>query len=219
MDVRKAIVRDGYDAVAAAYAAERPKRETSHPFEWRRERAWLERFYGALPAGARVLDLGCGNGAPILAELVARGFVATGVDFSAAQLARARALCPEATLIETDMTEARFERESFDSIVAYDSIWNLPRHEQPPLFRRLRDWLVDDALVLLTLGADDDICADAPGLHTELLGKPTFYDAWPVDISLQYLRASGFTITDYDCHPGPGNGHLLILARALSRGR
>ncbi|HEX4459302.1 MAG TPA: class I SAM-dependent methyltransferase, partial [Polyangia bacterium] len=178
------------------------------------ERTWLARFYDALPAGARVLDLGCGNGAPILAELVARGCVATGVDFSAAQLARARTLCPHATLVETDMTEAHFERESFDGIVAYDSVWNLPRHEQPPLFARMRDWLAVGAPLLLTLGADDAPAADSRGLPAELLGKPTFYDAWPIDMSLDHLRAGGFTIVDYDCHPGPNKGHLLILARA-----
>jgi hypothetical protein len=44
--------------------------------------------------------------------------------------------------------------------------------------------------------------------------KLTFYDAWPIDMSLDHLRAGGFTIVDYDCHPGPNKGHLLILARA-----
>lgn len=64
----------------------------------------------ALPAGARVLDLGCGPGAHAIA-LAARGFVVTGVDRSARLLGRARRSAEAAGLevewVQADMREFR----------------------------------------------------------------------------------------------------------------
>ena len=77
MDSRKALVRDAYDAVALAWGEKRREGPTSE-----RERKWVARFMDFLPIGARVLDLGCGVGVPILTELVTRGCRAVGVDFS-----------------------------------------------------------------------------------------------------------------------------------------
>lgn len=44
------------------------------------EGRWLDRFCALLPAGAGILDIGCGTGLPIGRELVRRGFNLTGVD-------------------------------------------------------------------------------------------------------------------------------------------
>ena len=57
-------------------------------------RAWL---LGRLPARARVLDLGCGDGA-FAAELVAAGAEVIGIDVASAALTRARERVPEADL-------------------------------------------------------------------------------------------------------------------------
>jgi len=54
------------------------------------------------PEAQSVLELGCGTGA-ILAGL-GSGFSLTGIDLSSEMLAYARRRCPEATLIEADMT-------------------------------------------------------------------------------------------------------------------
>src|SRR5262245_1126025 len=97
MDRRKQIVQDGYGAVATEYA--RARRVGP------RERKWIERVTAMLPAGARVLDLGCGNGEPHLVAMLDRGMRVTGVDFSSEQVARARARCPSAVILEDDLCE------------------------------------------------------------------------------------------------------------------
>jgi cyclopropane fatty-acyl-phospholipid synthase-like methyltransferase len=214
MDRRKALVRDGYDTIAEAYARERPKRRRDYPADCQREQAWLARFFDLLPGGGRILDLGCGNGEPILVELVTRGFRVTGVDFSHEQVIRARRRCPDATVLEQDMAEVDFERAFFDGVVSYDAIWHIPRQEHATLFARIRRWLVDGAPALLTLAAADTVTPEDRGSFTDLLGAPTFYDAWPVEVSLELLRAAGFTILDSHCHPIPTRGHLIVLARA-----
>ena len=47
-----------------------------------------------LPAGTRVLDVGCGNGS-VAAELTKRGFSVTGIDMAEAGIRIARASCPK----------------------------------------------------------------------------------------------------------------------------
>ena len=56
--------------------------------------AWLD---GQLPAGARILDLGCGPGF-YTRQLAERGFCCTGVDFSPASIAWARQQAQAASL-------------------------------------------------------------------------------------------------------------------------
>jgi cyclopropane fatty-acyl-phospholipid synthase-like methyltransferase len=166
-----------------------------------------------------VLDLGCGNGEPILVELLSRGFAATGVDFSHEQIVRARGNCPEAHIMEVDMMAAECQPRSFDGAVSYDAIWHLPRPEHATLFAKLRSWLVDGAPILLTL-ADVDLEAarrsgipvaqDGHSLFTDLLGAPMFYDGWALSEYLAMLQDAGFSVVAHDTGPGP----LIILGRA-----
>jgi cyclopropane fatty-acyl-phospholipid synthase-like methyltransferase len=209
MDARKEIVRRGYDAVAAHYAAARRVGD--------REAAWLKRFRALLPAGAHVLDLGCGNGEPQMAGMLADGLRVTGVDFSHEQVVRARARCPSATIIESDVTAVDFPAGTFQGVLAYDSLFHVPRAEHTALFGRIRHWLVEGGSALLTLAFVP------PGregeLHTDHLGAPTFYDAWPLETSIAALQNAGLSVVDRDVLPngpevGVEGGHVIVLARA-----
>jgi cyclopropane fatty-acyl-phospholipid synthase-like methyltransferase len=208
MDRRKQIVRAGYDAVAEKYA----KARRMGP----REKRWIDRFLSALPSGARILDLGCGNGEPNLVAMVERGFRVTGVDFSHEQVIRARARCPTARVIENDLSEVEFLPATFDAVLAYDSIFHVPREEHAAIFARIRHWLVDGGLALLTLGF---IPESASGeLHTGHLGAPTFYAAWPLKTSFDLLHNAGLILLDHDVESNPADsgvegGHVIVLVR------
>jgi 2-polyprenyl-3-methyl-5-hydroxy-6-metoxy-1,4-benzoquinol methylase len=94
----KRIVVSGYDEVANVYL-ERFGVSTV------REK-WVGRLIEGLPAGGdRVLDLGCGAGVPVAADLAALGHAVVGVDGSAQQVVRARRNVPKATFLEADMCE------------------------------------------------------------------------------------------------------------------
>jgi cyclopropane fatty-acyl-phospholipid synthase-like methyltransferase len=210
VDQRKILVRDAYDLIAGRWGEKRRAGPVS-----RRERAWFERFLAALPRAGRVLDLGCGVGAPIAATLVARGHRTIGVDFSSSALAEARTHCPGAALVRADLTCVEFASASFDGAIAFDSIWHVPHHEHARIFTRLRAWLADGAPVLLTLAAAS---ASEGNLFTHLMGAPIYYDAQPEIASLQALAASGFAVVDHHLQPvsaaRPSNGHLIVLATA-----
>jgi SAM-dependent methyltransferase len=204
MDRRKAMVRDAYDAIADTWGQAR-RTGSRDP----REVEWLKRLFALLPDDARVLDLGCGSGAPILAELIHRGYRVTGVDLSREQLIRARTRCAAASLLQGDLAEIEFAPASFDGVIAYDSIWHLPRAEHQRVFAGICRWLVPGGAALFTLGAPD--VADGEGLFTELMGAPIFYDAWPRMVSLQMLDAAGLTVLAQ--HQPPADHSLIVLVR------
>lgn len=144
-----ALVRDGYDAIAAQYASY-AEAATEHP-----RHEWVQRLLDRLRPQSRVVDLGCGPGVPTAAALVAAGHEVVGVDISEGQLALARAQVPLATFVHADILDVTFDARAFDAVVALYSLTHVPRHHYPTLFDRIRTWLEPDGWFLATLGTGD----------------------------------------------------------------
>lgn len=142
------LVREGYDRGSHAY------RGDAFEYAGSAYAYWCDRFMARLPAGARVLDVGCGNGLPVAQELVRRGFRVTGLDFSAVQIARARMLVPKATFVCADMAEAPLGEAEFDAVIAFHSIINLPLDAQPGCITRMLRALVPGGWLLVTTGQE-----------------------------------------------------------------
>ncbi len=83
------IARDGWSALAEAYVDRLYQELDGKPFD--RER--LDAFARRIPAGATVLDAGCGPG-HITAWLAARGVDARGVDLAPGMVAQAHKHAP-----------------------------------------------------------------------------------------------------------------------------
>ena len=98
--------------------------------QWRERSAYFHdedsRYLKFLvPAGARVLELGCATGATLAALCPAYG---VGVDFSAAMVAVARAQHPQHTFIEADIEDSAWIATldaPFDYIIIADTIGSL----------------------------------------------------------------------------------------------
>ena len=88
-----------------------------------------ERFIEAglerLPAGARVLDVGCGTGFHV-ARLRERGFDVVGVEPGEELRRRARANNPGAQIDDGDMEHLEFPDASFDGLLAIEVIRHVP---------------------------------------------------------------------------------------------
>ena len=83
----------------------------------------LERIYRFnVPRGARVLELGCGNGDLLAAVEPSLG---VGVDFSGETVRRARARHPELTFVEADAHELPALAQTFDTILLSDLVNDL----------------------------------------------------------------------------------------------
>lgn len=79
--------------------------------------------------GTRMLDVACGSGVAA-AEAAARGAIPTGVDFSPAMLAVARATHPEIAFVPGDAEALPCADAAFDAVVANFGVHHVPR---PPL--------------------------------------------------------------------------------------
>ena len=97
-------------------------------------------FIEQVTEGGSVLELGCGNGLPMIANL-AEKFDVTGVDFSAGQIERARRNVSGPTFMHADMTTLEFPDGTFDGIAAFYSIIHVPREHHGGLFRSIYSWL------------------------------------------------------------------------------
>jgi cyclopropane fatty-acyl-phospholipid synthase-like methyltransferase len=176
------MVAAGYDRVADAY--ERLEEEGA---EWPRLRRVRE-LLALVPAGGTVLDLGCGNGVPVLREIAAH-HVAVGVDVSREQVRRARRNVPEATVIHADMSELEFDEQAFDAIVSCYSIEHVPRERHARLFERIHVWLKPGGRLLFAVEARDAFEAVGTWLET-----PMFFSLLDEDEMLRLLERVGLRV-------------------------
>ena len=201
----KAMVRDGYDRASHEYRGD--------DFDFARSgyEHWLRRLTSRLSPGARVLDLGCGNGIPVAREL-AGGFQVTGVDLSSVNIERARALVPGATFVCADMTQVEFPRASFDAVAAFYSIINVPLGEQPALFARMHGWLVPGGWMLAVVGRDpwtgiEQDWRDVPGLGM-------YYSHADAATYKRWIAEAGFVLAESGIEPRQGNpGYAVLIAQ------
>ena len=136
----KTLVQCGYDRCAEAYAKARQSEANPE----------LDLLIGCLATGAQVLDIGCGAGVPIDRTL-AQHFQVTGVDISGEQIQRALVNVPNGKFIQGDIMSIDFPAASFDAVVAFYSIFHLPREEHPELLRRIYTWLKPGGYLMATV--------------------------------------------------------------------
>lgn len=181
-DPRTQIVGAGYDAMVdtweswAARIGDDPRHE------------WLDELVERLPAGARVVELGCGGGTAET-KILAERFRLTGVDLSREQLRRARTRVPEAAFVHADFTEVEFEPSSLAAVAAFYSFNHVPRDLLAPLLARIRAWLSPDGLFLTALGT-----SDTENWTGDFLGAPNYFSSFPPAVNTRLLEEAGFEL-------------------------
>ena len=202
MDYKKT-VREGYNAIANRYLAERTRDSADVRL--------LTDFMERLPAGANVLDAGCGAGIPI-SQMLSEHCQVTCVDFSEAQIELAKKNVPNATFLCEDMTSLDFPDNSFDGITSYYAIIHIPREEHQQLLEKFHRMLKLGGFALLCLGAEHLI----DDLDENYLGTRMYWSHFDSETYLKLLKDCGFSIvwskivTDETCE---GAGHLFVLAQ------
>lgn len=207
----RTLVREAYDRASHAYRGDE--------FEYAGSgyAYWLDRFMARLVPGSRVLDAGCGNGLPAAREL-ARAHWVTGIDLSAVNVERARQLVPGATFECADMTSVEFEPASFDAVVAFYSLINVPLIEQAALVRRFADWLVPGGWLLATVGQEA-----WTGIETDwrgVAGLQMYYSHAHVTQYCAWFEQAGLVVEEQGRIPLRGNpGYAMLIAAKPSAGR
>lgn len=199
----KQTVKEGYNAIADRYLAERTLDSQDVHL--------LKDFIGRLPVRAKVLDSGCGAGIPI-SQLLSEHFEVTGVDFSEAQIERAKKNVPTATFLCEDMTKLNFPENTFDGITSYYAIIHIPRVEHQPLLANFHRILKPGGIALLCLGAENLI----DDIDENYLGTRMYWSHYDTETYLKMLNDCGFSIIwskRVADETFEGAGHLFVLAQ------
>lgn len=205
-DPRTELVGAGYDAMADTWESWKA-RITDDP-----RAEWCDELLVRLPAGARVVELGCGGGAEETRRLAER-FRVTGVDLSIEQLRRARERAPEAEFVLADFTEIDFEPSSVDAVAAFYAFNHVPRDLLAALLGRIHQWLVPDGFLLASFGAHD-----SPDWIGEWLGTTMFFSGWPPETNRRLLADAEFRllrdeVVTFREPEGPAEFHWVLAQR------
>ncbi|MFG2286948.1 class I SAM-dependent DNA methyltransferase [Streptomyces sp. NPDC048595] len=158
--------------------------------------AWLA---GALPAGSRILDLGCGTGLPTARQLAAAGHRVVGIDLSPSMVKLARDNVPDAEFHRLDIADLRGGRlggaGSFDGIAAYFSLLMLPRAEIPYALGMLHDLLRPEGLLALSM-----VEADVDDFTIPFLGNSIRVSGYLRDDLRRVVHDAGFDVVGEDAY-------------------
>lgn len=173
--------------------------------------AWLTL---SLPAGARVLDLGCGTGLPTGRQLTAAGHRVVGVDLSAGMVELARARVPEAEFHQADIRDlrpggpygarGRHDLGRFDGATAFFSLLMLPRAEIPYALDTIRGLLVPGGLFALSM-----VEADLDDFPVPFLGNTIRVSGYARDDLRQVVSEAGFEVLEQESYAyAPANADV-----------
>jgi SAM-dependent methyltransferase len=202
-DPRIQVVRDGYDAIAANYLADRPLEAPDVDL--------LPELVARLTPSSRVLDAGCGAGVPVTKWLVDSGLEAFGLDVSRNQLGLAQALVIGAALTQADFVDLPFRDDSFQAVVSYYAIIHVPREQHRQVFEEFHRVTQRGGVALLCLGVNDIPEDHDPG---SWLGVPMFWSHFDARTNLEMLEHAGFQVLWHRIVTDPMNEsqHLFVLA-------
>lgn len=161
-------------------------------------RAWA----APLPAGASILDLGCGAGAPVSATLAALGFRVSGIDGSPRLVAAYRARFPHADVTcEPAETSAWFGRR-FDAIVAIGLLFLNGEAAQRTIIARAGRTIAPGGRLLVTAPWQTATWIDpTTGLECRSLGRAEYRRAF---------ERAGFAVVAMPTDDG-GNHHYAAV--------
>jgi cyclopropane fatty-acyl-phospholipid synthase-like methyltransferase len=169
------------------------------------EKAYLDKLIAITGKGARVLDLGCGTGIPVMGYLLSQGMQVTGVDGSYRMLDIAKNNFPSADFVQADMRELSLTRQ-YDAIIAWDSFFHLPAEDQPSMFPVFRNHLNPGGVLLFTSGTEH---GEAWGMNG---GENLFHGSLDTAEYRSLLETHGFRILEYkENDPECGNATVWMV--------
>ncbi len=115
-----------------------------HPDLWparERKAKWLLKHF-QLPVGAKILDLGCGDGM-IDIWLSRMGFDVTAVDRNSnvLEIAKATDDTKKVKFLSSDLNEIDFKEKSFDAVCFIEAAGLMSKGEELELFKKIHSWL------------------------------------------------------------------------------
>jgi cyclopropane fatty-acyl-phospholipid synthase-like methyltransferase len=196
---------DSYNAIAEQWELHRARLSPL-------EAEILPLLVEGLAPNSRVLDLGCGTGQPVAAFFAGRGFQMVGVDQSPAMLALARRRLPTHQWLLGTLEDFPSINE-VAAVVAWDSVFHVPRDRHADIFRRVRETLPAGGRFALTVGGSEH-----PAFTDVMFGHTFFYDSFPPAQVRAMLATAGFRVVNetHLNHPDGARdkGRVALVAAA-----
>ena len=154
------------------------------------------------PPGRRTLEIGCGEGR-VARDLAARGHRVTAIDGSPTLLRLAQEAHPEGEYVLADAAALPFEDDSFDLVVAYNSLMDIQDMpgavaEAARVLERGRPFCVCVTHPLADAGAFTERTVDAPFVITgSYVGKRRFEGTFERDGLTITFRGWCYPLEDY----------------------
>lgn len=171
---------NGYDALALEHIARREQRDIGV--------ATTRRWARSLPAGAAILDLGCGHGVPLSLALRNDGFAIHGIDASPAMTAEFRRRLPGAPVACEAVEESDFFGRSFEGILAWGLLFLLREDAQRVLIHKVASALSPGGSFLFTAPAESGTWTDAVTGRESLSLGAGVYRALLSEAGLTHVR-------------------------------
>ena len=179
----KELVAQSYNKIAEAYTNEVKTDDNADRLRQ------IEYISSRVRKEGHILDLGCGAGIPVSAKFVAAGHQVLGIDISGKQIELAKSNVPEATFKCCDIMECSFDEFTFDAVVAFFSIFHLPKEQHPALFQKIAKWLCKGGVFVFCMGMHE-------GDHTDddFFGANMYWSQWSDDTTVLILKAAGLVV-------------------------
>jgi len=147
---------------------------------------WLQ----SLPAGASLLDLGCGGGQDA-GDLARHGYHVVGVDRTSALLSAGRRRYPSLPLVRADLRSLPFQVLSFDGLWAAASLMHFPKPDARRILAHLCRLARPGGLLAATVtyGVTSRLVTDGwvPG---------RYFARWKKNELARAVRRAGWTILE-----------------------
>ena len=172
------------------------------------EKNLFEKVFGKLDEDSKFLDLGCGFGLPFDKYITENGFNLVGVDLAEKHVKQARENVPEAEFIQGDFFDQDFDENSFDAVVSFYAIFHIPREEHTKLFQKIREWVKEDGVILVTMGPDE-----MDNFKGEIGGEEMLWSSYSQEKNLELIEEAGFDVLEDYVEDWRDETHHWVLAK------
>lgn len=172
------------------------------------ETSWLNRFLALLPAGANILDIGCGSGKPIADYFLKKNYRVTGIDASEPMITLCHQRFPDQQWHVADMRTLSLNQR-FDGLIAWDSFFHLTRDDQRSMFRVFDAHASKHAALMFTSGPGN---GEAIG---EFQGEPLYHASLAPEEYRTLLADYGFKVIHTIAEDPECTGHTVWLAQRI----